>query len=128
MAGDQFTLVWTVDVVTDISFAAYDAIGWIKFSCTKTSILANNHDSSIIYVKIYLADKVTIDTTYTGMLDINIKAPFKGSLMRFIFSKGQASKLFKTSTEGAWNFPVNTNLVGDHKLDKTTIITINAVM
>ena len=126
--GDQWVAVWTGDVITGVSFAAYDALEWIRFYASKSSILADNRDSSTISAKIYTADKLGIDTTYSGTIDIDISCSRTTAKMRFIFTKGQASKIFKTDTYGLWGFPGTSKLIGGFKVDTAYIASVQAVI
>jgi hypothetical protein len=131
--GDQFVITWAgappSSEISGVSFAAWDAKEWIQFSASKSSILANGSISSIVYAKIYTADKLSIDTSYNGTLDIQIRTPTgQIVLMRFIFNKGQASRILKTTTVGLWNFPASAKTIDVFKVDPSYTTTINSVM
>lgn len=128
MAGDLWTPTWTGNSITALNFSAYDAKKWIRFYASKTSILADNRDLSIISAKIYLANKSGVDTTYSGTIDITVLAPNGAVPMRFVFSKGLASKNFKTSTSGIWSFPQTVKLIDDIKLDTDYTVTIKTII
>jgi hypothetical protein len=123
MSGDLWVPTWTGNSLTAIDFSAYDAKKWIRFYASKTSIAANNRDLSIISAKVYVANKTGIDSTYSGTLDIMVLSPGGTVPMRFVFSKGLASKNFKTSRYGEWFFPHSVKLIDDLKLDTDYVIT-----
>jgi hypothetical protein len=89
---------------------------------------SNNNDTSMVYAKVYNSDESEIDTTFTGNLDIDVNVPSgKVSKMRFIFNKGQASKMIKSDTSGVWIFPASNYLVGNFKVNKSYIVKINSI-
>jgi hypothetical protein len=128
MSGDLWVPTWTGNSITALDFSAYDALKWIRFYASKTNILANNRDLSIISAKVYVANKSEVDTTYSGTLDVTMRSPRGPMPMRFVFSKGLSSKNFKTNEYGEWSFPSNAKLIDDLKIDTDYIVTIKTII
>lgn len=118
--GDEFLLTWTGDLISGVDFSPEETKQQIGFSVSKSQIIANNIDKSIVKVYIYQSDGVTIDTSYSGIINLEIKTPTGGTNRRLRFRKGYASFFIKTNDTGSWVIPSRSDRVYDS--DSTELI------
>ena len=89
MEGDDFDLVWTGNVLTDLDFASReDTKRWIDVGVSKASILADNTDSLTLTLGIWKADKTGLATNQSTTVDLPVSTPLGICLIRCVFVNG----------------------------------------
>lgn len=112
MSGDSYTLTWSAAVptgeVNGLSFSTEDAKRWVKITVSKSEILADNTDTTVVTIELWKADKSGIATSVTANADVPILTPNGPRKIRVNLVNGVATKTFKTAIAGEWVIPSKT--------------------
>ena len=114
MKGDQFAITWAgsppSSEISGVNFTAEDAKGWLQYSASKSSLLANGKETVIVYATLLNSDKSTINTSFGSSLDIPVIINGFSQKLRFRFSSGKASRSMTFASAGTFT-------IGASKLD-----------
>jgi hypothetical protein len=111
--GDQYSVVWSVNVITGLDFYAEDTKRWIRLTSNKTRAAADGVDSIVITINVMKADQSSIDTTYNGTIVFNVQTDVN-TLIECVFVAGVCTKTLKTTNSRLYYIPTqNTKRVVD---------------
>lgn len=103
--GFDHTVEWSGSEIVGVSFAGELAKKYVKVTSSKSTILADNTDSTVISVEVWKADGSGIATSVTASADVPILTPDGIKKVRISVVNGTASKTFKTTKAGVWQIP-----------------------
>jgi hypothetical protein len=127
-----YDLEWTGDVVTGIDFTTYDSWNQMDVSASKSTILANGTDTSVITFTMYESDGTTVDTSFSSPIDICIieytDIGKEENLTELDFTAGVATINFTSTNDGStWAFPKkeNTDIENNLKIKNKVSIEVS---
>jgi hypothetical protein len=120
--GAEYTAVWTAGEITGVDFTPETTKRIVKVSATKTTILADNTDSTVITIELWKADNSGIATSVTAAVDVPIGTPTGPRKVRMSLVNGVATRTFKTLTAGTWTIPSPRKRYASVRIDNNLVI------
>ena len=124
--GDEYSVVWTANEISSVSFAPEDAKRYVKIYADALEIDGDGVDTSNITLEVWKTDLSGIDTAVTvSNKSIPIQTPDGERWARVSVTNGVATKAFKTTKAGEWQFPARRRRFRDVRvLDPILVINV----
>jgi len=105
--GEEYVIVWTGNLVTDINFNVEGNKRWIKIFTDKTSVKDNGTNKANITIELWDKNLIGVDTSYN---DNNFRLPIvfdnRIIFVRFAVVAGVANVKFNPTVAGEYIIPV----------------------
>lgn len=106
MDGGSYELVWSGDSIIGIDATPETSKRILKAHASKPEIVADGTDTTTVTIEIWKADGSSIDQNINTTTDIPIVTPSGKRRVNVTFTNGVASRDFKTTKDGEWQFPM----------------------